>query len=158
SQATALQDGHGCRRWRIVAPSLLLLIALGVAGSALAQDGNIDRHKLIEAARGEGTVTVYTSVAVEDMAGLTGAFDKRYGIKGRVWRGSSENIVQRGMVEARGGGFDVDVIETGATAMEALRREGLLRQVDTPAATDLIPAAVLPHREWIGTRFNIFAA
>jgi iron(III) transport system substrate-binding protein len=62
------------------------------------------------------------------------------------------------MVEARGGRFDVDVIETGATAMEALHREMLLRAVQPSAAADLVPAAILPHREWIGTRFNIFAA
>jgi iron(III) transport system substrate-binding protein len=42
--------------------------------------------------------------------------------------------------------------------MEALHREMVLREVTTSAAADLIPAAILAHREWIGTRFNIFAA
>src|SRR5262245_51881991 len=151
------QDRRGCRRWRMIARLLLLLIAPGATGSALAQGGNADSKALIERAKAEGTVMIYSSVAVDDMAVLTAAFEKKYSIKVRLWRGSSETIVQRSMVEARGGRFDVDLIETGAMAMEALRREMLLRQVDTPAAADLIPAAVLPHREWIGTRFNIFA-
>jgi iron(III) transport system substrate-binding protein len=30
--------------------------------------------------------------------------------------------------------------------------------VKTLALSELMPAAVLPHREWIGTRFNVFAA
>jgi iron(III) transport system substrate-binding protein len=75
-----------------------------------------------------------------------------------VWRGSSENIVQRAIAEARGARFDADVFETGATAMESMHREKLLREVKTSALSELVPAAILPHREWIGTRFNVFAA
>src|SRR5215471_15221836 len=157
-QATMLQGRRRCRHWWTVARLLPMLIAPVVAASAWAQGGNADSKALIERAKAEGTVTVYSSVAVDDMAVLSSAFEKKYGVKVRLWRGSSENIVQRSMVEARGGRFDVDVIETGATAMEAMRREMLLRQVETPAAADLIPAAILPHREWIGTRFNVFAA
>jgi iron(III) transport system substrate-binding protein len=41
-------------------------------------------------------------MTVEDMAMLIAAFEKKYGVKVRVWRGSSENIVQRAVVEARG--------------------------------------------------------
>src|SRR4029453_13466720 len=86
------------------------------------------------------------------------AFEKKYGVKVRVWRGSSENIVQRAMVEARGGRYDADVIETGAIAMESMHRERLFQEIKTQALSELLPAAILPHREWIGTRFNIFVA
>jgi iron(III) transport system substrate-binding protein len=162
-QATTLQGRRRCRhRWtvarRTVARLLPLLIAPAVAASAWAQAGNADSKALLEKAKAEGTVTVYSSVAVDDMAVLTAAFEKKYGIKTRVWRGSSENIVQRSVVEARGGRFEVDVIETGATAMEAMRREMLLREVKAPTGADLNPAAIQLHKQWIGTRFNLFAA
>src|ERR1700739_2285938 len=62
------------------------------------------------------------------------------------------------VVEARGGRFDVDAIETGATTMESLQREQLLQQVYSPAFADLKPEAIRPHREWVGTRYNIFVA
>ncbi len=125
----------------------------------LAADAGADRtEKLIAGARREGTVTVYSSAAAEDMAVIAAAFEKKYGVKVRLWRGSSENIVQRAVVEARGGRFDADVIETGGLAMEAMQRERLFLEVKTPALAELVPAAVPPHREWIGTRFNIFAA
>ena len=39
----------------------------------------------------------------------------------------SEDILQRATVEARGGRYDVDVIETSAAEMESLHREKLLR-------------------------------
>jgi iron(III) transport system substrate-binding protein len=127
--------------------------------AALAGDASPERaQKLLEGAKREGSVTLYTSAAVEDMAVLGTAFEKKYGVKVRVWRGSSENIVQRSVAEARGNRFDADVFETGALAMESLHREKLLAAVSTDALASLIPAAVRPHREWIGTRFNIFVA
>jgi iron(III) transport system substrate-binding protein len=125
----------------------------------LARDAEPDRtQRLIAGAKGEGTVAVYTSLSVEDMAVLTAAFEKKYGVKVRVWRGSSENIVQRSVAEARGRRFDADVFETGALAMESMHRELLLQEVKTSALSGLVPAAISPHREWIGTRFSIFAA
>jgi ABC-type Fe3+ transport system substrate-binding protein len=90
--------------------------------------------------------------------GCAAAFEKKYGVKVRLWRASSENIVQRAVVEARGGRFDADVFETGAIAMESMQRERLFQEIKTPALSALLPAAILPHREWIGTRFNIFVA
>ena len=41
--------------------------------------------------------------------------------------------------------------------MEALQREKLLQEVKSPYLADLIPQAIPPHREWIGTRLNIFS-
>jgi iron(III) transport system substrate-binding protein len=125
----------------------------------LANDPGPNRTaKLVEGAKREGALAVYSSATTEDMAVLAAAFEKRYGVKVRTWRASSENIVQRAVVEARGNRFDADVIETGALAMEAMQREKLFQEVKTSALAELLPAAVLPHREWIGTRFNVFAA
>jgi ABC-type uncharacterized transport system YnjBCD substrate-binding protein len=114
--------------------------------------------ELIAGARHEGAVNIYTSETVEDIGALGAAFEAKYGVKLKLWRGSSEDILQRGVVEARGGRFDADVFETGATAMESLHRENLLQAVDLPPAADLMPQALQPHREWIGTRYNIFVA
>src|ERR1700726_770755 len=114
--------------------------------------------KLIAGAKKEGAVNVYTSETVEDIGALGQAFEAKYGVKLKLWRGSSEDILQRAVVEARGGRFDADAFETGATAMESLHRELLLQQVDLPAAADLAPEAIQPPHEWIGTRYNIFVA
>src|SRR5262249_19073793 len=94
----------------------------------------------------------------DDLAAVTQAFEKAYGVKVKVWRASSENIVQRGVTEARGGRFDADVFETNDPEMEALYRERLLQRISSPYVAELIPAAVPAHREWIGTRLNIFTA
>src|SRR5262249_19633904 len=128
------------------------------AADLAAYTGADRMDKLVAAAKKEGSVTVYSSAATDDMAALIAAFEKKYGVKVRLWRASSENIVQRSVVEARGGRFDADVFETGAIAMESMQRERLFREIKTPALSALLPAAILPHREWIGTRLNIFVA
>ncbi|HEY6257217.1 MAG TPA: extracellular solute-binding protein [Xanthobacteraceae bacterium] len=115
-------------------------------------------ERLIAGARREGVVSVYSSLTLDDMKVFGGAFEKKYGIKLQLWRSSSEDILQRAVVEARGGRFDVDAIETSAAEMESLHREKLLQEVNSPHIADLNPAALLPHREWIGDRLNLITA
>ena len=129
------------------------------AAADLAAYTGADRmERLVAGAKKEGSVAVYSSAATDDMAALIAAFEKKYGVKVRLWRASSENIVQRAVIEARGGRFDADVFETGAIAMESMQRERLFQEIKTPALSALLPAAILPHREWIGTRLNVFVA
>jgi iron(III) transport system substrate-binding protein len=121
-------------------------------------DGPDRSARILAGAKKEGVVDVYTSETVDDLAALSAAFQSKYGVKLNVWRGSAENILQRTVVEARGGRFDADAIETGATTMESLEREQLLQPVSSPAFADLKPEAIRPHHEWTGTRYNVFVA
>jgi iron(III) transport system substrate-binding protein len=126
------------------------------AGADAASYAGADRtERLIAGARKEGAVTVYSSANQEDMALLAGIFEQKYGVKVVAWRASSEQVVQRGVTEARAGRFDADVFETGAAAMESLHREKLLQAVKSPVLGGLIPAALTAHGEWTGTRFNV---
>ena len=149
-------------RSRRLAARLLAAACVAIAAGALAQplpqyDGPGRLEKLAAAAKREGEVTIYTSTPVEDIKVLTDAFERKYGIRTNVWRASSEKVLQRGTIEARAGRFDVDVFETNGPELEVLAREKLLAPVETPAVRDLVPEAVLPHRQWIGTRLVIFA-
>src|SRR5215468_1970503 len=144
---------------------LSFLGLLGLSGSGAWGQADIatyqgaDRsQKLLEGAKKEGTLTIYSSATVDDMAALTQSFEKKYGIKTQVWRASSENIIQRAATEARGSRFDVDVFETDGVAMEAVYREKLLQEVRSPLLADLMPQAIRPHKEWIGDRVQIFTA
>jgi iron(III) transport system substrate-binding protein len=151
----------------ILAALACLLLQPG-ASPALAQSPTLaelamysgpDRtERLVAGAKREGTVTIYTSLTIDDMKVFGGAFEKKYGIKLQLWRSSSEDILQRAVVEARGGRFDVDAIETSAAEMESLHREKLLAEVRSPHIADLHPAALLPHREWIGDRLNLITS
>jgi iron(III) transport system substrate-binding protein len=123
----------------------------------LANDTSPDRmQKLIDGAKKEGTVSVYSSITTEDMAALIPPFEKKYGVKVRFWRASNEDILQRAVVENRGNRFEADVYETDGSGMEGLKRENLLQPIKSPVFADLVPQATKPEA-WIGTRLNIIA-
>ncbi len=114
-------------------------------------------QKLIEGARKEGELSIYTSAQSDDMGVLVAAFEKKYGVKVNVWRASSEKVLQRAVTEARGNRFTMDVAETNGPELEALHREKIFEAVKSPYLADLIAPAIMPHGEWVGTRLNVFA-
>src|SRR5207244_12816902 len=104
--------------------------------------------RLVERAKKEGPVVLYSTMTVQDGRVLAAAFERKYGVKVTHWRRSAEKIVQRTLAESRAGRNEVDVIETSAHRMEALYREKLLEDFHTPAFDELSPAAFpMRHRQ-----------
>ena len=126
-----------------------LLAAAALA--AQAQDAS-----LVERAKKEGAVTLYTSMQLVDSGPLTQAFEKRYGIKVSLWRASGEKVAQRVITEARGGRNDVDVVETDGAQMEILHREKQLAPFQGASLKDIPPAIVPAHREYVPTRLTLY--
>jgi iron(III) transport system substrate-binding protein len=125
--------------------------------AALASLTGPDRERILaEGARKEGTLNIYTSMPVDDANALTSAFEKRYGVKSKVWRAGSEKVLQRGVLESRANRHEADIFETNGPEMEVLSREKILQECKSPFLKELIPQAVPIHREWIATRLNIF--
>src|SRR5687768_14213732 len=81
--------------------------------------------RLVERAKQEGIVVLYTSLAPTESKPLAAAFEKKYGIKVELWRSTSDKVVQRVITEAQGRRHAVDVIETNGPEMEMLSREKL---------------------------------
>src|SRR5258707_7899285 len=113
-------------------------------------------QRLLEGAKKEKELNLYTSAQSDDMGALVGAYEKKYGVKVNVWRASSEKVLQRAVAEARANRNTVDVVETNGPEMESLHREKVLQQVKSPHLADLIAPAIRPHGEWVGTRLNVF--
>jgi len=152
------------RRRLFLAASLTPLMATDAWGQdAAARNRDFymykgaDREaKLLEGAKKEGTVSIYTSLNTRDSGPITEAFEKKYGVKTALWRSSSEKVLQRAVTEARAGRHQCDVMETNGPEMEALHREKLLAEFYSPHFKDLPPAAFPKHRHWIADRFNFF--
>lgn len=124
---------------------------------ALALYQGPDRHeRLVEAAKREGELSVYH--AYPKLTALLDVFSKKYGIKVKSWRAGSEAILQRITTEARGGRFEVDIVQNNAPENEAAHREKLLQEVRSPYLADLIPQAVPAHREWAGITLDVWTA
>ena len=138
--------------------SLLFCAAAGAQSFAdLAQNDSPTRHqKLVEAAKKEGSLTFYTSIAEKDGPTLAQDFEKRYGIKVNIWRASSTKVLQRVMVESQANRWDFDVVDISAPEMEALYREKTLQEVRSAFHADLFPETMPAHRGWAPQFLSVF--
>src|SRR5204862_426264 len=93
----------------------------------------------VAAAKKEGALTVYTTIAEKDWPTLVKPFESRYGIKVTVWRAGTSNVLQRAVQETAARKYDVDVIHIGSPEMEALAREQVLMPITSPVQNDLQP-------------------
>lgn len=147
---------------------LLALLGLAVATASLAVEPSpgvvavasyrgADRtERLIAGAKKEGELMLYSSLTQEDQLKLAEDFKRRYGVTVKFWRGSQAHILQRVVSETRGGRFEFDVLETNAPQLEALAREKVLQNINSPRiAEELLPETVPAHGEWMPDRLNL---
>jgi iron(III) transport system substrate-binding protein len=128
----------------------------GIAELSVYAGANRDQM-LIDGAKKEGGLTLYTSQQLSDTNPIIEAFEKKYGLKVTVWRAGPDEVVPRVLNEARSRRYVFDVVETEGKALEALYREQQLQVVHTPFLKNLIPQALRPHGEWVGTRLLMFS-
>jgi len=133
----------------------ILALLLLAPALVLAQSAD-PSAALVPGAKKEGEVVVYTSLITEDLNALSAAFEKKYGVKVKGWRASSEKVLQRVVAEARAKRNEADVIETNGPELEALHREKVLQPLKSPYLKDLMPQALQPHGEWVGGRITMF--
>jgi len=146
--------------------ALAFAASLGSAGLVRAQSdalAAIDRlpaeartKALVDGARKEGELMVYHSSQTEDLRPVFEAFTKKYGVKVRDWRSSSENVVQRIVSETRANKLEVDLVENNSPEMEALRREKLLRRMESPHFADLRPGTLGAHHTYATSTMDVF--
>jgi iron(III) transport system substrate-binding protein len=113
-------------------------------------------QKLVEGAKKEGELNLYTSAQADDIGAVAAAYEKKYGVRVSMWRSSSEKVLQRALAEARANRNAMDVAETNGPEMESMHREKILQLVKSPHLAELIAPALLPHGEWVATRLNVF--
>jgi iron(III) transport system substrate-binding protein len=127
------------------------------ANEAVYRHRGADRDsRLLENARKEGTLVLYTSLAPTESGPLGQAFEKKTGVKVEIFRTISEKVVQRAVTEARAKRFAVDVVETNGPEMEIMAREKLFSEFHSPHLADLPASAIPAHRQWIPDRVNFF--
>ena len=156
-------------RWLALSARYMPLLCAAMFGwSAFAQTGGdpnaalllytgADRtQRIVAAAQKEGSLALYTSIAEKDLSVLVAPFEKKYGIKVKVWRASSIKVLQRAISEAAAKRYEVDAIHMSAPEMEALYREKLLQPVESPYFKNLIAGAVPPHRQWVATLLSVW--
>ena len=140
---------------------ILALVAASALLPAAAQnpygyEGADRMDKVTAAAKKEGTLTLYTTIAEKDLPAIVGPFEKKYGIKVSVWRAGTDKVLQRAVTEYQAKKYDVDAVHFGAPEMEALTREKVLAAVSSPVHKDLQPGSVPAHRAWAATILSVW--
>ena len=129
----------------------ILACLAAVAAHAADRDAG-----LVEKARQEGSVTLYTSMQVVDSRPLSEAFVKKHRIKVMLWRASGEKVAQRVLAEARAGRHEVDVVETDGAQIEILHREKQLAPFESPSIRDVPPEILPAHRGYVPSRLTLY--
>ena len=138
--------------WLLAAVSLT-----AQAQTALATFEGADRMaRITEAAKKEGMLTLYTTIAEKDLPALIKPFELKYGIKVNVWRAGTDKVLQRTLAEAAAKRDEVDAVHFGSPEMEALSREKVLQAVHSPSYKLLQPGSVPAHKQWAATLLSVW--
>ena len=135
-----------------------LALSLHVAAQTpLATYEGPDRlQRIVEAAKKEGALTLYTTIAEKDLPIVIKPFEAKYGIKVNVWRAGTDKVLQRTLAEAAAKRDEVDAVHFGSPEMEALAREKVLMTVKSPTYKLLTPGSVPAHQQWAATLLSVW--
>src|SRR6266849_8038223 len=138
-------------------PALAAPFASAQSIAELASSDSPSRHqRLVQAARIEGSLTVYTSNAAETIKVLSADFEKRYGVRVNAWRASSAKVLQRAAAEKKANRWDFDAVSVSSPELEALVREKLLQEVDSRWHKEMLEGTLPAHRGWAPQFINVF--
>lgn len=143
-----------------------MLTACALAGGAYAQTGDSillyqgpDREqRLLEGARKEGQVVIYSAMIVNQaLRPLVDSFNRKYpGVRASYWRGDSEDIAAKLAAESRAKNLGVDVVE-GTGVGELVIEADLVQPFFTPEIRN-VPENLRDSRQlWAPTRLSYFS-
>ncbi len=122
----------------------------------LMQYRGADREKvLLAAAKKEGAFVLYAQLNLEDAYKLLGAFQKRYGITGKLYRAQGEDVLQKVLTEAQVGRIGGDAFELDSPFMLILRKEKLLAPFWSPYLDKYPPETKDASGYWQATRLTL---
>ena len=125
-------------------------LALGLAPAA-AQTPSWIVPDLLQAAKAEGALTVYSSMNEQEGLPLWKKFEEATGIKTEYVRASDNALITRTAIERRAQQRSWDVVVS--TVVNRLPQD-YLQPIDPPQAKDIKAQARDPNRRWYGVYAN----
>ncbi len=123
------------RRWWLFTITLAISWPVGFAGLTFAQDARL------EAAKKEGKVVWYSSLALPSTEKIAKMFEAAYpGIQVEVHRTGSQRVLQRLMQEVQANIKNADVVHTSDAGHFVLLKDKKLLMKYTPAGVEKFPA------------------
>src|SRR5262252_6256158 len=88
-----------------------------------------DQDMIVEGAKKEGALVVYTSMTVDQMQKILDAFKARYPfIRTTMFRAVGERLLTKIMTEAQTGKYDFDVVQSAESQAYFLKKKNLLQK------------------------------
>ncbi len=145
---------------RVLSASIGGLVLAFIAAIAFAAPSGIeqlaaykgkDREKvLIEGAKKEGALSVYSATNAKDSQPLVDGFQKKYPfVKVDLFAGTGESVAARLITEQKGRKFTADTFNGANNDVEKVRREGALIPYYTPAQDSFNKKYIDPNRYWV---------
>jgi iron(III) transport system substrate-binding protein len=118
-------------------------------------DRDARRERLIELAQEEGgEVSFYGSTNIDDIGPVIEAFEDDTDISISHYRAGASTVMNRMLQEADAGFAGSDVVQINGPEMLVLDGEGLLLELDTPIADDIVEAGRFDT--WLAPYVNAF--
>ena len=137
---------------------MCFVLALGIAASLAAgfpsESSAATREDLIEAAKKEREVVFYTTTNLEEAAAMSGRFKAKYPfLDVNINRAEGERIVTKVLQETRAKKSLVDVMQTPAFYLHALKTRGILGEYSSPEDR-FYPRNFKEEKSWTTTYYN----
>ena len=142
----------------VAIPSAIKPASAQSAESILLYQGPDREKRLLEGARKEGQVVIYSAMIVNQaLRPLVDSFNKKYpGVRASYWRGDSEDIAAKLAAESRAKNLGVDVVE-GTGVGELVIEANLVQPFFTPEIAN-VPENLRDKRQlWAPTRLSYFS-
>ncbi|HEY7163603.1 MAG TPA: extracellular solute-binding protein [Candidatus Binatia bacterium] len=130
------------------------ILAALIAGLIPRLAASAAREDAVESARKEGEIVFYTTTNLEEAAAMTRHFKTKYPfLEVNINRAEGERIITKILQETRANKSFVDVIQTPAFYLHALRKRGIMG--DYVSAEDrFYPRSFKEEKFWTATYYN----
>src|SRR5215467_1103897 len=133
------------KRTKVVFGAVVTLIAMiGSTGTVKSQSKDI-----IDGAKKEGKVLLYTALTLQEIDEMVGPFNKKYPfVKVESFRGNALQLLQKITMESRAGRSQVDVAQFNGFEAWQLQKLGLLQSYKSPEAKNYPDSYKDPEGYW----------
>ncbi len=144
-----MKEVYGKRGLEIFFLSLFFLTGVVVSWSS-AQDSHTT--ELVEGAKKEGTVMLYTSMNVPEVNRLFEAFRRKYPfLSPKSYTTRSAALLQRIVTEAQADRHFVDVIQANGYTVDIISKKGLTKKYVSPESKTYPTKFRDPNGHWVAT-------
>ena len=124
---------------------LTALLCCALTSNLLASD----QDAIIEGAKKEGSLVVYTSMSVDQVQRTLDVFKARYPfLKTTMFRAVGERLLTKIMTEAQAGKYDFDAVQSAESQAYFLKKKNLLQKYVSPETKNIQKPFFDPEGYW----------